>query len=187
MRTVLFELLRPYEIVAGRACLPVASRAIGPLEWHGTHMPLGVDPLHAEAVAIRVAERVGGVVIPTLYWGTERERTPKLLRNIGFQGDEWIVGMDFPPHSMKSLYSQEDIFGLVIRARLALLVDQQYKLIVIVNGHGAENHLVTLSRLSAEYTAGRGVKVILITAFEPDPSGITAIGHADALETSLMM
>ncbi len=187
MRTVRFELLRPGEIVAERARCPVVYQPIGPLEWHGPHLPLGMDPLHAEAVSRRVVEAVGGVVMPTLFWGTERERTPDMLHNIGFRGDEYIVGMDFPPHSMKSLYSQEDIFGIVVRARLDLLVRQQYRLIVIVNGHGAENHMNTLARLAAEYTGESLSRVLFITAFEPEPDGTYAIGHADALETSLML
>jgi len=46
------------------------------------------------------------------------------LRDLGFKGDEWIIGMDFPANSMKSLYSMEDVFALVIRARLELVIDQ---------------------------------------------------------------
>ncbi len=187
MRTVRFELLRPGEIIAERARCPVAYQPIGPLEWHGPHMPLGTDPLHADAVACRVAEEIGGVVLPTLYWGTERERRPGMLRAIGFQGDEWIVGMDFPANSMKSLYTVEDIFGVVVRARLDLLVRQHYRLIILVNGHGATNHLAALARLAAEFTVESPARVLLITAFEPDPDGTISIGHADAIETSLMM
>jgi creatinine amidohydrolase len=125
MRTVRFELLRPDEILAERQRFPVVYQPIGPLEWHGPHMPYGMDPLHAETEARRVAEMIGGVVMPTLYWGTERERDSNTLRDLGFNGDEWIVGMDFPRHSMRSLYTQEDVFGIVVRARLDQLVRQQ--------------------------------------------------------------
>jgi len=186
MRTVRFELLRPDEIIAERARFPVVYQPIGPLEWHGPHMPFGMDPLHAEAVARRVAEAAGGVVMPTLFWGTERERTPEMLNNIGFPEDQWIVGMDFPANSMKSLYTPEDIFGLVVRARLDLLVQQQYRLIVVINGHGAANHLMTLERLAAEFTGLTPSRVLFLTAFIPD-GRYSGIGHADALETSLMM
>ncbi len=185
MRTVRFELLRPAEIIAERERVPVVYQPVGPLEWHGPHLPVGMDPLHAEDVARRVAETVGGVVIPTLYWGTERERTPEMLRNIGFKEDEWIIGMDSPAHSMKSLYTQEDIFGVVVRARLDLLVRQGYRLIVIINGHGADNHMATLARLAAEFTGTSPARVLFITAFEPNENA--SIGHADALETSIMM
>src|SRR5688572_15923403 len=117
MRTIRFELLRPAEIVAERERFPVVFQPVGPLEWHGPHLPFGVDPLHAQEVAIRTAQLMGGVVMPTLFWGAERERTPQGLKDLGFDGDEWIIGMDHPVNSVKSLYSMEDIFALVIRAR----------------------------------------------------------------------
>src|SRR5579859_4579724 len=185
MRTVRFELLRPAEVIAERTRFPVVYQPIGPLEWHGPHMPFGVDPLHAEEEARRVAARIGGVVMPTLWWGTERERSPETLRDLGFEGHEWIVGMDFPANSMKSMYSPEEIFGMVVRARLDLLVKQQYRLIVIINGHGAQNHLITLGRLAAEFTAESSAKVLLITAFVPNSDD--GIAHAADIETSLMM
>src|SRR5215213_9580189 len=139
MRTVRFELLRPAEIIAERERFPVVFQPLGPLEWHGPALPYGTDPLHAEDVARRTAEAIGGVVMPTLYWGSERERNPQTLQQLGFKGDEWIVGMDFPANSMKSLYSMEDVFALVMRARIELLIAQGYKLIALVNGHGAAN------------------------------------------------
>jgi creatinine amidohydrolase len=152
-------------------------------------MPFGMDSPHAEAIARRVAESVGGVVMPTLFWGAEREVSPEMLRNIGFEEDKWIIGMDYPANSMKSMYSQEDIFGLVVRARLDLIVRQDYRLVVIVNGHGARNHLATLDRLATEFTAQSPARVVLITAFKPDleGGGYSGIGHADAVETSIMM
>lgn len=187
MRTVRFELLRPDEILAEKARCPVIYQPIGPLEWHGPHLPLGVDPLHAEAVCRRVAEIVGGLVLPTLYWGAERERDPQMLRNVGFPEDAWVVGMDHPRHSMKSLYSMEDVFGMIVRARLDLIVAQGFKIIVLVSGHAAGNHLLVLNRLAKEYTGEKRAHVLDLLAFEADEKGETNIGHAEALETSLMM
>jgi len=187
MRTVRFELLRPSEIIAEKERFPVAFQPLGPLEWHGPHLPYGTDPLHAETVAQRTAQAIGGVVMPTLYWGSERERSPKALQDLGFEGDEWIIGMDFPANSMKSLYSMEDVFALVIRERLALVIAQGYKLIVLVNGHGATNHLATLDRLAKEYTGLTSAHVILTTPFDPVAVAAGGVGHADAIETSLML
>jgi creatinine amidohydrolase len=187
MRTVRFELLRPAEIVAERERFPVVFQPVGPLEWHGPHLPFGVDPLHAQEVAIRTANQMGGVVMPTLFWGAERERTPQGLKDLGFDGGEWIIGMDHPVNSVKSLYSMEDIFALVVRARLDLLAYQGYRLIVIVNGHGATNHIAALQRLAAEFTARGPARVLFTIAFDARPDGTYSIGHADALETSLML
>lgn len=187
MRSVRFELLRPAEIIAERRRFPVVFQPVSPLEWHGPHLPYGTDPLHAEVVALRTAQAIGGVVMPTLYWGSERERTPETLKNLGFKGDEWIIGMDAPVNSMKSLYSMEDVFALVVRARLDLLVQQAYRLIVLVNGHGAANHMATLDRLAKEFSGHGPARVLFNTVFPPPASGSYSIGHAEALETSLML
>ncbi len=50
-----YELMRPAEVVAARERCPVAFVPIGPLEWHGPHLPMGTDGLHAHHVAVRVA------------------------------------------------------------------------------------------------------------------------------------
>jgi len=191
MRTVRFELLRPDEIIEERNRCPLAYLPIGPLEWHGPHLPLGTDPLHAEAVARGAAEITGGVVLPTFYWGTEMQRSKKMLKNIGFTGDEWIVGMDFPANSMPSLYATEDVFSIMVREYLRLLVIQGYKFIIIVNGHGGENHLRVLDNLAKEYTAAGECTVmcaLVATAGDEtvrDNSG-DAGGHATLNETSII-
>ena len=187
MRTVRYELLRPQELVAERERCPVAYLPLGPLEWHSLHMPLGTDALNAGAVAREVAERVGGVVLPTLFWGTERERPAEMLEDLGFARDDYVVGMDFPANLIKSLYCREEVFALLVREMLRLLVDSDYKLIVIVNGHGAANHLEALERLCKEFTARSPATVLLTIAFPTGGHFEFGIGHADALETSLMM
>jgi creatinine amidohydrolase len=91
--------MRPEEIIEERERLPLIYLPIGPLEWHGPHLPLGTDPLHAREVAIGLAKKLGGVVLPPYFIGTERERKPEMLESIGFKKKEWIVGMDFPENS----------------------------------------------------------------------------------------
>nr|MDD6335171.1 creatininase family protein [bacterium] len=185
LRTVHFEHLRPGELVEEKKRFPVVYLPIGPLEWHGPHLALGMDPLNAAAISERVAQRVGGVVLPTFYWGTERERSPEMLEHIGFDRDDWVVGMDFPKNSMKSLYINEDAFGVAVREYLRVLVEQEYKLIVIINGHGGENHIRTLERLAAEFTATTPAKVMYtITTFLPE--GEQDFGHATRVETSIL-
>ena len=48
----------------------VAYLPLGTLEWHGPHMPLGADGIQSKELFIRVAEKVGGVVLPLLFYGT---------------------------------------------------------------------------------------------------------------------
>ena len=68
------EWLRPAEIIAEMTQRPLVYLPVGPLEWHGPHLPIGTDPLDAQAVARRVAARTGGLVMPTFFCGTERLR-----------------------------------------------------------------------------------------------------------------
>ncbi len=187
MRTVQFDLLRPGEIVAERQRCPVVFVPVGPLEWHSAHMPFGCDALNAAAVARRVAERVGGVVLPTFFWGTERERPPDMMRDLGFDERDYIVGMDFPKNELKSLYCREEFFALLVREILDQLIPMEYRLIVLVNGHGALNHVEALQRLCTEFTACSPARVLLALAWPTNGTFEHGVGHADAAETSLMM
>ena len=187
MRTVKFELLRPDEIQDEKKRCPVVYFPLSPLEWHGPHLPLGTDPLNAEAVAVRLAERNGGVVMPAFFWGTERERDPGMLKNIGFSGDEWIVGMDFPANSMPSLYASEEVFGIAVREYLRLLAVQGYKLIVIVNGHGGENHINVLQRLAREFTETTDSVALYTFATYTMEEDKHDLGHATRIETDIML
>ena len=121
-REVRFELLRPSQLIAERQRCPLVFLPLGPLEWHGPHLPVGTDPIVAHQVSLRLAREVGGVALPPLFVGTERERSPQMLRNIGFEGDEYIVGMDFPGLPMHSLYLPEEVLAVVVRAYLGVLV-----------------------------------------------------------------
>ncbi|MGD0089231.1 MAG: creatininase family protein [Planctomycetota bacterium] len=180
------QFLRPEQILAIRQRTSLAFLPLGPLEWHGPHLPLGVDPLRAEMAAVELARVMGGVALPTLYMGTERERAPAMLRRIGFKGDEYVVGMDFPACSLRSLYCSEELFGLVLRGWLDLIHRSWgFRRIVIVNGHGGENHLAVINRLRLEYEAGGEVRVATVLPVLGFPHG--DCGHATREETETLM
>jgi creatinine amidohydrolase len=69
---VRYQFLRPAQIVARRKACPVGWLPIGTLEWHGVHNPLGTDTIQAEALAIRCAQKLGGLALPPLYYGESR-------------------------------------------------------------------------------------------------------------------
>ena len=74
--TLQFAHARPDEILAAREVCGILWLPVGQLEWHGPHLPFGVDPLNAESTALACAREMGGLVLPTLFCGTERERPP---------------------------------------------------------------------------------------------------------------
>lgn len=188
MREIRLEYMRPDQIVAERERCSIAYLAAGPLEWHGPAGPFGTDPLAAYEAARRCALAVGGVLLPPLYIGTERERKPQDLANMGFTDtQQYILGMDFPDNSVPSYYFREDIFAMVLREYVRLLVKQGYKLVVIVNGHGAAGQVESANRIAAEFNGETNTRVIVgfpaaSLGFEgEDP------GHATRAELSTMM
>lgn len=188
MRTVHFELMRPSELLAAMEDLSVAYLPIGPLEWHGPHMPFGTDPLNAYAVALGVAEKIGGVVFPPLYCGTERARDPKEVTWMGFSNpDQYIVGMDVPNNTVRSCYFPEELFGAIVRANLTQIISIGFKMVVLVNGHGASGQLSTLERLAREFSHDSQAIVLLGRAMQKLNPEDHNLGHANISETSMQM
>jgi len=187
-REVRFEMLRPAQLRAELARCPLVFLPVAPLEYHGPHLPVGMDPINATQCALEACRRLGkGVVMPTLYMGTERERPDWMLESLGFRKGDWVVGMDFPTATWSSHYYQEHLFGLMVASTLEMLISQRYKTIVIVNGHGAWNQLQTLDRLAQHYSHVTDARVVWRLAISGDVSEKNLAGHADVFETSLMM
>ena len=178
--------MRPDELIGELAQHPLVYLPLGPLEWHAPHLPFGTDALHAEQAALAASEITGGLVYPALYWGTERERSAQMLDWIGLRPGQWVVGMDFAPNAIPSHYASEDIFGVVIREQLRLIFTWPVKLVVIVSGHGATNHLQVLERLAAEFSAAN-LNVGVVLPFVSDEQGVMRVGHASRIETSTML
>lgn len=66
--------------------MPVAYLPLGTLEWHGPHMPLGADGIQSKELFVRVAEKVGGVVLPILFMGRTVYSMTEIKRFMG-----WIL------------------------------------------------------------------------------------------------
>jgi len=65
-----YEFMYPSEFAEAVEDCPVAYVPMGLLEWHGEHLPLGVDGLKSHGMCLAVARAVGGgVVLPPFYVG----------------------------------------------------------------------------------------------------------------------
>ncbi len=187
-REIRIECLRPGRLNQERERCPLVFVPIGPLEYHGPHLPVGMDAINATQCALEACRRLGkGVVHPTLYCGTERERPEWMLESLGFKGSDWIVGMDFPTAIWKSHYYQEHLFAMVVAGAVEMLIEGGYKVIVLVNGHGAWNQLETLERLAKHYSNTTDSLIVWRLAANLDVSEKNLAGHADDSETSLML
>lgn len=181
------QFMRPEEVKAAMEKSAIAYLPLGLLEWHGPHLPMGVDAINAENVSLQAAEISGGVVFPVVYFGTERERSPEMLEWLGFQPDENIVGMDFNENNLKSHYVPEEYFAIIVRENLRNIIRMGFKVVVIVTGHAATNQLETLERLVIEFGANSDCEVILELPFNKNTDDIYEVGHASKIETSIMM
>jgi creatinine amidohydrolase len=187
-REIRYEWLRPDELAAERARCPLVFLPVGPLEYHGPHLPVGMDAINAAFVAREACRSLGrGVVYPTVHAGTEREREPWMLESLGFPRDAWIVGMDFPTARWRSHYASEHVFGLLLANDIEGLVAQGYRVVAIVNGHGAVGQQETIRRLCAHYTRATKAVVAGDLAFPGDLDLVKLAGHADLYETSMML
>jgi creatinine amidohydrolase len=72
MNDVRITHLHPRELRERRDAYPVAWLPLGTIEWHGRHLPLGLDGVKAEALCVYAARRLGGVVFPAQYYGDHR-------------------------------------------------------------------------------------------------------------------
>jgi creatinine amidohydrolase len=188
---VRYELLRPAEVVEARRRAPVAYVPVGPLEWHGPHLPLGTDGLHAWHVSLRAALEAGGVVLPPLFAGIDSLRIAgkgaEGLEALGLPADARVVGMDFPGFPVRSTYYDESVFGLVVRDVVRVLVGDGYRLVVLANGHGAANQQRMLSRVALEESRPGEVRVIHANVWvAPEPPSLDP-GHAERQETAVML
>ena len=180
--------LRPGEIRERLDKMPIVYIPIGPLEWHGLHMPFGSDPLDAQTVALAACRVTGGVVWPPLYLGAANLRTPEQAEGIfGFEKGQYVWSLDFPGNIVPSAFCPAEILAVVVRETIREAAAMGAKLVVVISGHEASNHVTTLQRIATEITASGQTRVYYrsaVTREEPSPG---TGGHACAWETSLMM
>lgn len=158
---------------------------VGAIEQHGHHLPLGVDAHIVEAVARRVAHRVGGLLAPTVAYGYRSQ--PRTGGGTGFVGTTCLDGTTL---------------SLVIRDLLREFARDGATRIAIVDGH-FENEMfltdgVELALRELRRDGLDGVRILKMRYFEhvdegtiallwPDGYPGMALEHAALMETSLML
>lgn len=72
----------------------VAYLPLGSLEFHGPHLPIGLDALTASGICLAAAERAGGVVLPPMHQalGGEHTRYPWTLMSRSADPIEALLG-----------------------------------------------------------------------------------------------
>lgn len=181
--------LFPWEVAEARDRNGLLILPLAPIEWHGPHLAMGCDALLAHAFARRLASEFRCPYYPPLFIGTERERSPHMLEALGFDRSSYVEGMDFPRHQVASAYYREEVFALVVRETLNVLLGRmRYARVLIVNGHGAENQKAVLDRLCREFNGSEPGLSRVMWVYPGFPRSLVAgsIGHATSEETSML-
>ena len=158
------ERLLPHQIEAAIAARSVVYLPLGSIEYHSHHLPLGLDGLTAHGVCTRAAQEVGGVVLPTLWWGTGGTHTTY----------PWTI-----------MTATDEPLAELLRTTLGRLRDLGVRLCVLFTGHFADEQLAMIDTAATEWNAaGAGPRVLALGINRSDAS--VAPDHAGTFETSVL-
>lgn len=145
---------------------------IGSLEQHGPHLPLSTDTIIAEYIAELVSEKCNTLLMPAIQIGCSME-------HYGFPG---------------TLSLQIETLSHVIEDVTNSLLKSGLSKIFLINGHGGNKPIIdsTIAKLknSSPEAYLYSFTIIDIAKGKFDEirrSGRRLVGHADELETSLML
>jgi creatinine amidohydrolase len=166
LRRVQAEFLLPDELNAAVQAHPVAYLPLGSLEFHGAHLPIGLDALTAHGLCLRAAARAGGIVLPPLYQGTGG----------GHLTYPWTIMMDSAAEIRSHL-------GQTLRR----LQEFGVRIAVLCTGHFAEEQLAMVDDIARGWRDDprNAMEVIALGVNRCDASPI-APDHAGVFETSLL-
>lgn len=200
-KLVEYTKLRPRELVERRGECPVAYIGLGVLEWHGFHNPLGLDGLKADGVAVYLAEKIGGVAMPPLYWGEVRSDLCELV--VDPSVSKWLPPYiktdhteeicremklnkaDFQKDAERSEETGWELYESLLIRIFFQLETLGFKVIIPIPGHFP---LIPPCRRAIEAYAGKGgrSRVFLLEDHMFADDG-RAGDHAAKFETSIMM
>lgn len=205
-----YHKMRPEQYLKRLSEMPVAYIALGTLEWHGLHNPLGLDGVKAEGIVAYLAGKLGGIVMPPLYWGDNRHEIGEVLFDYNtypwmFQGEdvpsEWKT--DHTLRICKEMNIDKEAFEKDSQRSIdkggwriweELLVHMffeietlGFKLIIPYAGHGS--FYVPVDRAICKYhDEGGTCKVFAIHEDIKELSDMYGpVDHAASYETSLIM
>ncbi|MGB6500748.1 MAG: creatininase family protein [Thermoplasmata archaeon] len=150
---------------------PLVILPIGALEAHGPHLPLGADQMQAEATAFELADRVDGLVAPTLPYGS----APGARR---FPGTVSLSIAELETH---------------VEGILAEFGRTGIRRVLVLSGHAERGHMAAL-REAADRAVQRhpSLRAVVLSDYDfvyelRGKESPATDGHAGLLETSRVM
>lgn len=131
---------------------PIVYLPVSPLEWHGEHLIFGTDPFRARRVLEIVWDKLGGVLMPTLYIGTDgtKEKDGEIFWGMEMFAEEKIPG---------SIFINKETFYSLLKDILFFLERTGFKICVICTGHMAREQVEVVEKLEEE-SKNKALKVI---------------------------
>lgn len=160
-----YEEMLPVELAAAIEATPVAFVPAGLLEWHGDHLPLGLDGLKAHSLCEACAETLGGgVVLPTVFFGRP-----------GYSS--YAGTLTYSEGCIDTLFTE--LFGELAKVG--------FRVITVLTGHYGPCQVDCLKRVAAYFEkANPQIRVIAKPEYEGvDIDGEVPADHAGKWETSL--
>jgi creatinine amidohydrolase len=178
------QYLRPGEILAIQGAFPVAYQPVGTLEWHGRHNPVGCDAIKAERLCLEVAKRIGGAVMPPIYFSVDAYRDV---------GKGYGLGMDpAAGFLLPGSFYQIDpgLFRELMLNAVRNYLNRGFKLVVLVSGHNPPIQQNTLDDVCYQMKTPDGREPVYFTMEYTtiEPGNPRRSGdHAGGYETSMML
>ena len=167
-----YDQLLPAEFDARVAAMPVVYQPIGCMEWHGKHLPLGLDGLKAHAICRTAARHAGGVVMPPFHLGVHPPFKMK------------------PFHRTHNLYISKDLFERWVRESVEQFQGVGFKVAALVTGHFPVFQGEFLRQIAGEINWQKHGRITVVAPDEDEAAQAVLnrpVDHAATWETSLMM
>ncbi len=166
-----YDKLRPVQIEAIQDKIPIAYLPWGAIEYHGNHNPTGLDTHKAHHLCVDLAKKNGGLVFPPI----------SLAANLISS----YSGVNFPKHSIEF---SEEIIKQICEEYFEQLVQQNFKIIVLLSGHAGEPHLQILRDTAIKFNKKHPkIHFWALTEFNILPDNLLVANHSAIGETSIQL
>lgn len=163
--TAAADRLSPPQIAERLAAASVVYIPLGSLEFHGPHLPIGLDALTAHGLCLQAAEVGGGIVLPVVHHavGGEHSRYP------------WTI-MSASPSAIETLLTET----------LARLSDFGVRRAVLLSGHFADEQRDLITRVAERWNATDAALRAVARTLGQAPQPPVAPDHAGRFESLLL-